>query len=84
MPAVEMTCLQSLADLEQLKGPCMEALSDGDPEGVATVIRLGLSHLAMTAKRLTDAMVLDRLDAELDHFLINRCTVSSCTDPNRG
>ncbi len=42
----------------------MEALSDGDPEGVATVIRLGLSHLAMTAKRLTDAMVLDRLDAD--------------------
>ena len=64
MPAVETTCLQSLADLEQLKGPCMEALSDGDPEGVATVIRLGLSHLAMTAKRLTDAMVLDRLDAD--------------------
>ena len=64
MPAVEMTCLQSLADLEQLKGPCMEALSDGNPEGVATVIRLGLSHLAMTAKRLTDAMVLDRLDAD--------------------
>ena len=64
MPAVEMTCLQSLADLEQLEGPCMEALSDGNPEGVATVIRLGLSHLAMTAKRLTDAMVLDRLDAD--------------------
>ena len=65
MPAVEMTCLQSLADLEQLEGPCMEALSDGDPEGVATVIRLGLSHLGMTAKRLSHAMVLDRLDAEL-------------------
>ena len=64
MPAVETTCLQSLADLEQLEGPCMEALSDGNPEGVATVIRLGLSHLAMTAKRLTDAMVLDRLDAD--------------------
>ena len=63
MPAVEMTCLQSLADLEQLEGSCMEALGDGDPEGVATVIRLGLSHMAMTAKRLTDAMVLDRLDA---------------------
>ena len=43
----------------------MEALSDGDPEGVATVLRLGLSHLAMTAKRLSNAMVLDRLDAEL-------------------
>ena len=66
---VELTCLQSLADLEQLEGPCMEALSDGDPEGVATVIRLGLSHLAMTAKRLTDAMVLDRLDAELASVL---------------
>ena len=64
MPAVEMTCLQTLADLEQLESPCLQALSDGDPEGVATVIRLGLSHLAMTAKRLTDAMVLDRLDAE--------------------
>ena len=44
----------------------MEALSDGDPEGVATVIRLGLSHMAMTAcQALTDAMVLDRLDEEL-------------------
>ena len=43
----------------------MEALSDGDPEGVATVIRLGLSHMVMTAKRLSHAMVLDRLDAEL-------------------
>ncbi|WP_115120531.1 hypothetical protein [Synechococcus sp. UW105] len=64
MPAVELTCLQTLADLEQLEGPCMDALSDGDPEGVATVLRLGLSHMAMTAKRLTDAMVLDRLDAE--------------------
>ena len=42
----------------------MDALSDGDPEGVATVLRLGLSHMAMTAKRLTDAMTLDRLDAE--------------------
>tara|TARA_B100000085_G_C18225971_1_gene383842 strand:+ start:343 stop:576 length:234 start_codon:yes stop_codon:yes gene_type:complete len=66
---VELTCLQSLADLEQLEGPCMEALSDGDPEGVATVIRLGLSDLAMTAKCLTDAMVLDRLDAELASVL---------------
>ncbi len=47
----------------------MEALSDGDPEGVATVIRLGLSDLAMTAKCLTDAMVLDRLDAELASVL---------------
>jgi len=66
MPAVERTCLQSVADLEQLEGPCMEALSDGDPEGVATVIRLGLSHMAMTAcQALTDAMVLDRLDEEL-------------------
>ena len=46
----------------------MEALSDGDPEGVATVIRLGQSHLAMTAKRLSNAMVLDRLDAELDQI----------------
>ena len=46
----------------------MEALSDGDPEGVATVIRLGLSYMVMTATRLTDAMILDRLDAELDQI----------------
>jgi hypothetical protein len=65
MPAVEMTCLQSLADLEQLEGPCLQALGDGDPEGVATVLRLGLSHMAMTAKRLSNAMVLEHLDAEL-------------------
>ena len=65
MPALEMTCLQSLADLEQQEGLSMEVLGDGDPEGAAIVMRLGLSHMAMTAKQLSNAMVLDRLDAEL-------------------
>ena len=54
------------------------ALNDGDPEGVATVIRLGLSHMAMTAKRLTDAMVLDRLDAELDQIDVSASSRFNC------
>ena len=62
MPHVEMTCLQGLADLERLEGPWLETMANGDPEGVATVMRLLLAHLTVTSKRLVQAGVLDRLD----------------------
>ena len=62
MPHVELTCLQGLADLERLEGPWLETMGNGDPEGVPTVMRLLLAHLAVTSKRLVQAGVLDRLD----------------------
>ena len=61
---VEMTCLQSLADLERLEGPWLDGLATGDPEVAATTVRLLLAHLTWNSKRLLGAMVLDRLDAE--------------------
>ena len=44
--------------------PWSEILSACDPEGAALIIRLLMAHMAMTEKRLLEAMVLDRLDAE--------------------
>ena len=64
MPHVEMTCLQGLADLERLEGPWLETMANGEPEAVATVMRLLLAHLTVTSKRLSGAMVLDCLDVE--------------------
>ena len=49
--AVEMTCLQRMADLERLEGPWMELIVGGDPEGVAVILRLLLAHMASTSKR---------------------------------
>ena len=37
----------------------------GEPESVATVMRLMLAHLVVLNKRVMSAMVLDRLDAEI-------------------
>ena len=65
MPQVEMTCLQSLADLERLEGPWLDGLATGDPKMAVTTVRLLLTHLAWTSKRLLGAMVLDRPDVEL-------------------
>ena len=62
--AVEMTCLQGLADLEQLEGPWLDGMVTGDPEVTATTMRLLLTHLTWNSKRLLGAMVLDRLDSE--------------------
>ena len=62
---VELTCLQSLADLERLEGPWLEEMRAGDPETVAITLRLLMAHMASMSKRLMGAMVLDRLDVEL-------------------
>ena len=50
--------------VERLEVPWSEILSACDPEGAALIIRLLMAHMAMTEKRLLEAMVLDRLDAE--------------------
>ena len=65
IPCVEMTCLQGLADLERLEGPWLDCMGAGEPESVATVMRLMLAHMAVLNKRVMSSMVLDRLDAEL-------------------
>ena len=62
MPHVEMTCLQGLADLERLEGPWLETMASGEPETVATVLRLLLAHMRVQSDRLNKAMVLDCLD----------------------
>ena len=63
-PKVELTCLQGLADLERIEGSFLYALTAGDPEGAAVMLRLLLAHIASTSKRVILAMVLDRVDAD--------------------
>ena len=60
-----MTCLQGLADLEGLEGPWLDYISAGEPKSAATVMRLMLAQMVVLNKRVMNAMVLDRLDAEL-------------------
>ena len=62
--AVEMTCLQGMADLEGLEGLWLEEMAGGYPERVAITLRLLLAHMDSMSKRLNGAMVLDRLDSE--------------------
>ena len=59
MLKVELSCLQALADLEQIEGPFMNAVTASDPEGAAVMLRLLLAHMASTSKRVMLAMVLD-------------------------
>ena len=54
--------ISGVAVLESLERPWLKTISSGDPEHVATVMRLLLVHLAVTSKRLVQASVLDRLD----------------------
>ena len=63
--AVEMTCLQGMADLERLEGPWLDGMATGDPETTGVAMRLLLAHLTWNSKRLLGAMVLDRLDVEM-------------------
>ena len=43
---VEMTCLKELEDLKRLEGPFLDCMGAGEPESVATVMRLMLAHMA--------------------------------------
>ena len=45
-----MTCLQFLAELEQLNGPWLEELSCGHPESLVITLRLLLAHMTSTSK----------------------------------
>ncbi|MDA7501453.1 hypothetical protein N8478_00835 [bacterium] len=72
-----MTCLPGLADLERLDGPWLECIGAGEPESVATVMRLMLAHMVVLNKRLMSAMVLDRLNMELG-MSTTMSTASGC------
>ena len=72
---VEMTCLQGLADLERLEAPWLDGLATGDPEVVATTVRLLLAHLTWNSKQLLGAMVMVRPDLE---FAISWLAVDIC------
>ena len=61
---VEMMCLQGPANLERIEEPWLDGLASGDPESVATMVRLLSGHQTWNSKRMLGAMVLDRLDAE--------------------
>ena len=63
---VEMTCLQGMADLEQLEGPLMDCFGTNDPERTAAAMRLLLTHMTWNSKRLLGAMV--RLRAALQEI----------------
>ena len=53
---VELTCLNGEACLEPMEGPCLESITDGNPEISAN-----------TGNRLMSAMVLNRMDSEERH-----------------
>ena len=49
-------------------------MAAGEPESVATVVRLLLAHKVVLNKRLVSSVVLDRLDAE---FFVNTRSLST-------
>ena len=51
-----------LANLDQLEEPWIDLMSTGDPECVATALRLFHAHLAMTIKNLAPAMVISEVE----------------------
>ena len=58
--------MASKADMSRAQQLSRDGLGDGDRKGAATVMRWGLSHLAMVVESLTDAMVPSRPDAALE------------------
>ena len=62
---VEMTCLQGLADLEQMQGPWLRGMATSAPETTATVVRFLRAQMIWTSKRLVGATLLDRMELAL-------------------
>ncbi len=63
MADVGLTCLQTLAGLEQIDRAWRRWLNC-DRKGASTVLRRRIGDLSITAKRPTSAMVLDWLDTD--------------------
>ena len=60
---VEQFCLGQLSNLDQLEEPWLDLMATGEPECVATALRLFHSHLAMTLKHLGPAMLVSEVEA---------------------
>ena len=56
--SVELSCQQAFADLEALSGPWQDAWNTCDGELAAIALRLLLTHMVNTNRRLEMAMVL--------------------------
>ena len=62
---VELLSLGQLSNLEQLEGPWLALMASGEPEAVATALRLFHSHLQWTMQQMQRAMVTLRLSRAL-------------------
>lgn len=69
----EPFCLQQSSHLEQLEGPWLELMASGEPEAVATALRLFQSHLQWTMQQMQRAMVISEAEASLESI---RCSGS--------
>ena len=79
---VEMMCLQGPANLERIEEPWLDGLASGDPESVATTVRLLSGHQTWNSKRMLGAMVLDRLDVELATTRLDADVCHAAVDNN--
>ena len=70
---VEALSLQISSNLEQIEGPWLQLMESGDPDCVATALRLYLSHLQMTITQMAPAMVI----TEAEQALANEVTHSA-------
>lgn len=62
---VELLSLGQLSNLEQLEGPWLELIASGEPEAVATALRLFQSHLQWTMQQMQRAMVITEAEQSL-------------------
>ena len=63
--SVELRCQQAFADLEALSGPWQDAWETSDPDLAALLLRLFGTHLQVHSDRIMKAMILERLDQEI-------------------
>ena len=62
MLLIEEFCLGQLSNLEQLEAPWLDLMSTGEPEMVATAMRMFHAHLADTIRKLGPAMVISEVE----------------------
>ena len=58
----EVFCLGQLSNLEQLEGPWLELMASGEPEAVATALRLFQSHLQWTIEKIGPTLVISEVE----------------------
>jgi hypothetical protein len=58
MLCAEQMCLRALSELDQLEEGYLWCMSSGDPEAVATGLRLLGSHLLLTLRHLGPAIAI--------------------------